>query len=307
MPPRRLSVIAAFATLYLVWGSTYLGIRIAVTTVPPFLLAGARFAVAGMALMLWRRTKGVAMPTLREWRGSIAVGACLVLLSNVPVVWVEPKVASGIVAVFAAGTPLLIALFNGRRTGIPLGRQRAVGLVLGTAGIILLGSATFRAVHDPIPLMLLGLASVSWAIGSTYGRGWPQPDDHLMASAAQMLAGGSLALLVGVLSGETSGAVVHGITGRSVLAWGYLALFGSLVAYPVFQWLLRVADATSVASYTYVNPVIALLLGILLAHETVTPRMFAAAAILIPAVGLVVTGGPKKGPAAKMWEVKGEA
>jgi drug/metabolite transporter (DMT)-like permease len=304
MPPRRFSLLAGFLALYFIWGSTYLGIRIAVETIPPFVLAGARFAVAGVALLLIRRAGGIRLPTPRELAGAVGVGLCLVVLSNVPVVWVEQKVASGVVAVFAAGTPLLIALFDGRRTGATLGRQRGVGLALGTVGIILLGSATFSAVHDPMPLVLLGLASFAWAYGSTYARDWPRHPDHLMASATQMLAGGAVALLVAALSGEIHAGLANTITSRSLLAWSYLAIAGSLIAYPVFQWLLHVADPTSVASYTYVNPVVALILGALLAHERPTTRMLAAAAVLIPAVGLVVTGGTKQ--AAEAWEVKGE-
>lgn len=293
-----------FLSLYLIWGSTYLGIRIAVETIPPFLLAGARFAAAGLVLMVIRRLMGIRLPSGRETIGAIGVGICLVVLSNVPVVWVEQRVASGIVAVFAAGTPLLIALFNGRRTGTALGRQRAVGLALGTVGILLLASATFSAVHDPLPLLLLATASFSWAYGSTYARDWASHPDHLMASATQMLAGGVIALAIGVAAGEARAGLLGTISLPSLLAWSYLAIAGSLIAYPVFQWLLHVADATSVASYTYVNPVVALVLGALLAHERPTTAMLLASAVLIPAVGLVVTGSPK--PSARLWEVKGE-
>jgi len=291
--PSRLALVSAFLTLYLVWGSTYLGIRIGIETLPPFLLAGGRFVVAGLALMIWSRVRGIPLPTSREWLGVAGVGACLVLLSNVPIVWAERHIASGVVALFAASSPLMIAFFNGRRTGTSLGRRRALGLALGTVGVVLLASATFAAVPQPLPLAVLVLASLSWSIGSTYGRDWGQPRDLLMASAGQMLAGGLLAMTVSLVSGELGQLDIHAVSARSMLAWGYLALFGSLIAYPVFQWLLGVADATSVASYTYVNPIIALTLGIMLMDEQVTARMLVATAVLLPAVGLVVSGGGK--------------
>jgi drug/metabolite transporter (DMT)-like permease len=295
--------VIAFAALYCIWGSTYLAIRIAVATVPPFSLAGVRFALAGGAMLLWRRYRaGVPFPTPRQWLGGGSVGVCLVLLSNVCVVFAERKLSSGVTALFAAGTPLLIALFNGHRTGTSLGRRRAVGLALGTAGMILLGSATFAAVHAITPLLLMAMASVSWAVGSTYGRGWSQPADVMMASGTQMLVGGVLATLVGVAAGEMSVLHGHAITWQSGAAWAYLSVVGSFVAYPVFQWLLSVADATAVASYTYVNPIVAVTLGVILAGEVVTPRTVLATTVLIPAVVLVVTGAPKK-----ELEVKEEA
>ncbi len=291
--PSRSALVAGFLALYLIWGSTYLAIRIANETLPPFLLAGSRFVVAGLALMLWSRARGTPLPTLRQWPGVAGVGLCLVVLSNVPVVWAERRIASGTVALFAASSPLMIAFFNGHRTGTPLGRRRALGLALGTVGMILLGSATFALVHDPLPLAVLALASLSWSIGSTYGRDWGQPRDLLMASASQMLTGGLIALAIAFLSGEVRHLDLHAVSGSSVLAWAYLAAFGSLIAYPVFQWLLGVADATQVSSYTYVNPVIALGLGYVLMGEVISTRTLMATAILLPAVGLVVTGGGK--------------
>lgn len=291
--PSRLALVSAFLTLYLVWGSTYLGIRIGVETLPPFLLAGGRFVVAGLALMIWSRTRGTLLPTPREWLGVTGVGACLILVSNVSIVWSEQHIASGVVALFTASSPLMIAFFNGRRTGTSLGRRRAFGLALGTVGLVLLASATYAAVPEPLPLVVLLLASLSWSVGSTYGRDWGQPRDLLMASAGQMLTGGLLAMTVSLVSGELGHLDVHAVSTRSMFAWGYLSLFGSLFAYPVFQWLLGVADATSVASYAYVNPIVALALGFAVMGEQVGVRMLVATAILLPAVGLVVTGKGK--------------
>jgi drug/metabolite transporter (DMT)-like permease len=293
--PSRTAIAAAFGALYLIWGSTYLAIRIAVESVPPFSLAGVRFAAAGAAMLLWRHYRGgIPFPTRRQWLGGGLVGVCLVLLSNVCVVFAEKSLSSGVTALFAAGTPLLIALFNGHRTGTSLGTRRAIGLALGTAGMVLLGSAAFAAVHAFTPLALMAIASLAWAVGSTYGRSWTQSSDVMMASATQMLVGGVLATLVGIASGELNWLHAHAITWQSGAAWLYLSIVGSFVAYPVFQWLLSVADATAVASYTYVNPIVAVGLGVLLAGEVVSTRTMIATAVLIPAVVLVVTGAPRK-------------
>jgi drug/metabolite transporter (DMT)-like permease len=283
-------LVIAFAILYLVWGSTYLGIRIAVETLPPFLLAGSRFVLAGFGLLLWARWRGAAWPSRGEWLGSAGVGTCLVVLSNAPIVWVEQRIDSGVVAVFAAGTPLLISVFNRYRLGIRLGTRRAFGLALGTIGLILLGSAAFSAVHDPARVAVLGMAMVAWAYGSTFGRAWPQPADIIVASGAQMFAGGVLAVLVGLLMGEGATFDIHAMSARSFLAWAYLTVFGSMIAYTAYQWLMQHVEATIVASYTYVNPIVALGLGMLLAGERPGPRVFVATLLLVPAVILVVTG-----------------
>ena len=259
--------------------------------VPPFTLSGMRFTAAGATLLLWRRLHGrVPFPTARQWIGAGAVGFCLVTLSNVSVVTAEQTLPSGVVALFASGTPLLIALLNRRRTGTPLGPRRAAGLALGAVGMILLAGAMFSAVHRVTPILLMALASCAWATGSTYGRGWGSPPDLLMASAAQMLVGGMAALLAAHLAGDVSVIHAAGIPLRALLAWAYLAIFGSLLAYPVFQWLLSVADPTAVVSYTYINPIVALILGVVLGHESFTFRTFLATLVLIPAVVLVVTG-----------------
>jgi drug/metabolite transporter (DMT)-like permease len=208
-------------------------------------------------MLLWARTRGARFPIGREWLGAAAVGFCLVTLSNALIVFVEQRIASGIVALFAAGSPLLIALFTRHRTGVPLGHRRIAGLALGTIGLALLGSATFAAVHDVPRLVVLGVAMVAWAVGATYGRDWPHAGDLLMSSGAQMFAGGVIALAVGAALGELASFDVHAVALRSVVAWSYLTVFGSMIAYTVFQWLMSHVDPT---------------------------------ALLVPAVVLVVTG-----------------
>ena len=290
MKSQAARIILAFATLYVIWGSTYLAIRIAVETLPPFLLAGTRFVLAGSLVLGWCMLRRRAMPTRREWIGAAGVGTFLVTLSNAPIVWVEQEIASGVVAVFAAGTPLLMALFSSRRTGTPIAPRTAFGLALGTFGLILLGSSTFDVSGRVLHMVALGGAMLAWAYGSTWGRDWPAAADNMVASGAQMLAGGVIATVVGLLLGEWNRFDPAGVTAQSVLAWAYLVVFGSVIAYTAYQWLLAHVDATAVSSYTYVNPVIALALGALFANEVITPRILLATALLIPAVVLVVTG-----------------
>ena len=243
-------------------------------------------------MLLLCRLRGRRLPVGREWIGAAGVGLCLVALSNALIVYVEQRVASGIVALFAAGTPLLIALFTRRRTGVPLGGRRIAGLVLGTAGLAVLGSATLGAGHDIPRIVALAAAMLAWAFGATYGRDWPHAEDLVVNSSAQMLAGGAIALAIGGALGEWSALDVHAITMRSVVAWSYLTVFGSMIAYTVFQWLMAHVDPTAVSSYTYINPVVALGLGAVFAHEPIGPQVVAATALLVPAVVLVVTAPP---------------
>lgn len=279
----------AFFTIYVIWGSTYLGIKIAGETLPPFLLAGARFMVAGAALMAWSRLRGGAFARGREWLGAAGVGTCLIVLSNAPIVWVERHVDSGMVALFTAVTPLLIALFNRRRTGFPIGRQRLTGMALGTAGLVVLASATLSVVPRALPLIVILVAITSWAVGSTFGRDWPQPRDVVMQSGTQMLAGGAIAFAIGLAAGELARFDPAAVSTRSILAWVYLTVFGSMVTYTCYMWLLHHVDATKVATSSYINPVVAVILGVWLGGESLSPRIGIAAALLVPAVALVVT------------------
>ncbi len=279
----------AFFTIYVVWGSTYLGIKIAGETLPPFLLAGARFMVAGAVLMVWGRLRGERLAQGREWLGAAGVGTCLIVLSNAPIVWVERQVDSGMVALFTAATPLIIALFNRRRLGIPIGPRRLVGMALGTAGLAVLASATLHATPHPLPLLVILFAITAWAFGSTFGRDWPQPRDVVMQSGTQMLAGGVLALAIGLARGELATFDPAAVSTRSVLAWAYLTLFGSMLTYTCYQWLLTHVEATRVATSNYVNPVVAVFLGVALGGEALSPRLGLAAMLLVPAVALVVT------------------
>ncbi len=282
-------ILFSFLVIYIVWGSTYLGIKIAGETLPPFLLAGARFVVAGAVLFgwaLWRRAK---WPTRREWLGAAGVGTCLIVFSNALIVTVERQIDSGVVALFTAVTPILIAVFNRTRTGVAIGPRRIGGMVLGTLGLVVLASATLDASADPVALIMLVVAIVSWAYGSTHARDWPQPSDIVMQSGAQMLAGGAIAILLGLALGEWSAFDPAAASTRSILAWGYLTVFGSMLGYTCYQYLLTHVDATKVATSSYVNPVVAVLLGVSLGGEALNPRIGLAMLLLVPGVALVVT------------------
>lgn len=282
-------IFFAFFVIYVVWGSTYLGIKIAGETLPPFLLAGARFIVAGAVLYAWARFRRAKPPTRREWLGAAGVGACLIVFSNALIVTVERHVDSGVVALFTAVTPILIAVFNRSRTGVPIGPRRITGMVLGTLGLVVLASNTLETSAEPLALVMILVAITSWAYGSTHARDWPQPKDVVMQSAAQMLAGGAMAFVAGIALGEFGRFDPAAATSRSILAWGYLTVLGSMLGYTCYQWLLTHVDATKVATSSYVNPVIAVLLGVTMGGEALNERIGLATLLLVPGVALVVT------------------
>ena len=285
-------ILFSFFVIYVVWGSTYLGIKIAGETLPPFMLAGARFFVAGVALMAWGIARKSRFPTRREWLGAAGVGTCLIVFSNALIVTVERQVDSGVVALFTAVTPIIIALFNRSRTGIPIGPRRIAGMALGTLGLLVLASATLQSSAEPLALVMIGVAIVSWAYGSTHARDWPQPTDLMMQSGAQMVAGGTIAFALGLALGELQSFDPAAASTRSILAWGYLTVLGSMLGYTCYQYLLTHVDATKVATSSYVNPVVAVLLGVTLGGEALNPRIGLATLLLVPGVALVVTAAP---------------
>ena len=248
-------------------------------------------------MMCWSRVRGGgSWPRRREWLGAGGVGFCLIVLSNAPIVWVERQVDSGLVALFTAVSPLLIAGFNRLRLGTPIGRDRLAGMALGTVGLAVLASATLHQVPHPVPLLVILVAITSWAFGSTFGRDWPQPRHVVMSSGTQMLVGGVIALVIGLARGELAGFDPAAVSTRSLVAWGYLVLFGSMLTYTCYQWLLTHVDATRVATSNYVNPVVAVALGVWLGGEAFTGRIALASLFLIPAVVIVVRSPVGSGP-----------
>lgn len=292
-PPRG-RVAAAFAAIYLVWGSTYLAILFAIETLPPFLMAGARFLIAGALLYLWERSRGAPAPAPVHWRAAAVVGGLLLLGGNGGVVWAELHVPTGIAALLVATVPLWMVLLDWAR---PAGRRPSLtvgtGVLVGLGGIVLLvgpGALADGASVHPGGAAVLVLASLSWAIGSLYSRGAPRPGSPFLATAMQMLAGGSLLLAFGAVVGEPSRLDLAGVSTRSWLAWLYLIAFGSLIGYTSYIWLLKATTPARVSTYAYVNPVVAVALGWAFAGERLAPRTFLAAAIIIAAVALITLG-----------------
>ncbi len=293
----RLRVVAAFAAIYLIWGSTYLGIRIAIETLPPLLTAGLRFIVAGPLLYAWARKSGAPRPTGVQWRAAAIVGGLLLLGGNGLVTWGEQRVASGLAALLVATVPLWMVLLDwlflhGRR---PAGRV-FLGLILGLIGIVLLiGPTDLLGEHhvDLIGVAMLLLAAFSWAIGSLYARRAPLPDAPLLGTAMEMVAGGVLLLLASGAKGEWAQVDLASVSPRSWLALGYLTVLGSIVAFTAYTWLLRVSVPARVATYAYVNPVVAVVLGWAVVGEVLTGQMLLAAAVIVLAVVIITTGRAK--------------
>lgn len=270
----------ALGSLYVIWGSTFLGIRIALEGFPPLLLAGLRFTIAGLLMYAWVRARGAPAPTRTEWRSSLIVGTLLVA-GNACVVIAEQWVSSGVAAVAIASIPLWVALVAGLFGRWPSGGEW-LALGIGLAGVAVLQTGgDMRA--NPAGAMVLTVSCASWALGSIYSRRLPLPKG-LMASAAQMLAGGVVLLALAVLRGER---MTQAPAPRAVLALGYLIVAGSIVGYSAYQFLLSRVRPTLAASYAYVNPVVAVGLGAAVAGESVAPRAVGALALILGGVAML--------------------
>ena len=298
----------AFAAVYVIWGSTYLAIRFGVATIPPFIMAGTRFAVAGGLLYAWARLRGAPAPVAREWFSAAVVGALLLFIANGGVTWAEQRVASGIAALLAATVPLWMVVLDWTLHGGARPRPGIVaGLAAGLIGVILLvGPAQFFGPErlDMVGITVLLFASVSWAVGSLYSRKAVLPASPLLATSMEMLAGAAALYTLALLTGEFSTFHPEAVAVRSWLAVAYLATFGSIIGFSAYVWLLRVAHASRVATYAYVNPVIALLLGWALAGEAFTPQMLVAAGVIILGVVLIITSQSRGGSPARTAQAR---
>ncbi|HJW89982.1 MAG TPA: EamA family transporter [Anaerolineales bacterium] len=291
------AIWAGLLAVYVVWGSTYLAIRFAVETMPPFLMAGVRFTLAGAVLYAWRRLSGDPRPTRVEWRSAAIVGGLLLLGGNGSVVWAEQRVASGIAALLVGSAPLWMVLMDALR---PNGRRPSgwtlLGVLVGFLGIVLLvGPAQITGLAGEVDSLggaVLTLAAVLWAAGSLYNRGAQLPNSPLLGTGMEMLAGGIGLMLLGTLTGEWTRLDLGGIAPRSLLGMGYLIVFGSWVGFAAYTWLLRVAPTMLVSTYAYVNPLVAIFIGNWLAQETLTPRVLLATAIIVSSVALITLTQP---------------
>jgi drug/metabolite transporter (DMT)-like permease len=295
IPPPTWLVITAFAAVYVIWGSTYLGIRLAIETVPPFLMAGARFTIAGLVLYPIVRRMGAPRPTFLHWRDATLIGLLLLLAGNGGVTWAEKRVPTNITALIIAGTPLWIIVVDwlrpgGRRPhGLVFG-----GLFLGFAGVALIVASRNHSggtLVDPLGAGVLLVSSFCWACGSVFSRHARQPASALLGIAMQMIVGGLVMLGVGTASGELARFDLHTVTPTSAWAFVYLTLFGSLIGFTAYVWLLRVSTPARVSTYAYVNPLIAVLLGYLFLHEPLPAGALVAGLLVLAAVALITIKG----------------
>jgi drug/metabolite transporter (DMT)-like permease len=289
----------ALLAIYIIWGSTYLAIRFAVETIPPLLMAGTRFLIAGTILFVWRRLAGDPLPTAPQWRSAAIVGLLLLLGGNGLVSWAEQHVDSGIAALLIGSVPLFMVIVEAlRRGGVKPGWQSILGLATGFGGIVLLvgpaelGAAGSRS--DLLPVGALLLAALLWSLGSVYSRGADLPASSLLGTGMEMLCGGAGLYLAGTLAGEWKAVQFAAIAPSSWLALAYLVVFGSMMGFVAYAWLLRHAPVSLVATYAYVNPVVAILLGAWIGHEVPTARTLVAALVIISSVVLINTSRQSK-------------
>jgi drug/metabolite transporter (DMT)-like permease len=288
------AIVAAFATIYLVWGSTYLGIRVAVETIPSFLMAGSRFAIAGVLVLGFLLARGQSWPSARQWRDQAISGAFMLLGGNSVVSWAEQRTPSGITSLVLGAGPLIVVAIDWIRPGG--GRptaSMAIGVVVGIAGIILLlGPGAIPAGWKPPAACLAALfaSSLCWWTGSFYSKHTRDKPSPLMASAMQMVCGSICILLVSIVLREWTHFHFSAVAGRSWAAFAYLVTVGSIVVFPVYVWLLGNSTPAKVSTFAYVNPVIAMFLGWAILGEPLNGRIILAAAIIIGAVAVITVG-----------------
>jgi drug/metabolite transporter (DMT)-like permease len=290
--PSRAQLVAGFAAIYVLWGSTYLGIRFAVETIPPFLMAGTRHLVAGAILYVFARHRGAAPPTLRNWKAAAGIGALLLLGGNGLVSWAEQRVASGPAALIVASVPIWMVLLSAaqERRRPPVAVLGGLALALAGIALLVLPTGGGRAV-ELVPAGALLLAALSWSVGSLWSRRAPLPKATLLATAMEALAGGAALWIAGLAGGEGASLHLSAITARSALALAYLIVAGSILGFSAYVWLLTVSTPDRVSTYAFVNPIVAVTFGVLLAGEKLTPRIALASAVIVGAVALILRFG----------------
>lgn len=293
----RVLIILAFAAVYVVWGSTYLGIRYAIETLPPFLMAGTRFSLAGAILFTWAKLNGESIrSSFSQWPKALAIGGLLLLGGNGGVTWAEKYIPSGFAALLITTEPLWVVVLNWALSRTRPNGKVLLGVFIGMAGVALLVGDGLKAgiTGSSISFVAVGvslLASVAWAAGSVYASRYPIKASTSVASGMQMLGGGGLLLVLALAVGDLQRLNLAAVSWVSIGAFFYLLVFGSLVGFTAYSYLLRNVSPARAATYAYVNPVVAVFLGWLLAGEPLTSRMLIAAVIIIGSVILITTFG----------------
>jgi drug/metabolite transporter (DMT)-like permease len=294
--PPTWQLLLAFAIIYFVWGSTFLAIRVGVHEVPPLLLAGLRFLIAGVILYTWMRLKGTPSPTARQWAGASSLALLIFVFDYGCLFWAEQRVPSGIAAVMLALIPVFMTLGE----IIVLRTQRmtwrlGIALLVGMAGVAdLVGRFTnsSQGAVDPLGAAALIFAAISWSIAASFTRKLPLPESKVMSSGAQMLAGGILLMIAAALFGEFRGFHAQLVSREAWLALAYLIVFGSIVGFTAYVWLLHHESPTRVGTYAYVNPVVAVVVGYFLGGESIGPRTVVGTVLVLVSV-VVITTTPK--------------
>jgi drug/metabolite transporter (DMT)-like permease len=296
---RLVLVVAALATLYLVWGSTYLAIRIAIHTIPPLLMASTRFAIAGALLYAWSVRRGDTTgdrPVRRQWFATAIVGVLLLAGGNGGVSWGEQFVPTGVAALLVASVPIWMVVFahfsGDDRISWPVGG----GLLIGIAGVALLVQPSGAGTNHLLGSLVILGAALSWAAGSVYARRAALPSRPLVSTGMEMIAGSVALLVLGVATGELGKVHLEQVSWQSLVGLGYLVVFGSLLAFSAYVWLLRHTRTAVAGTYAFVNPAVAVLLGATFVGEVITPRVLIGGSVIILAVVLVFSAPALRQP-----------
>jgi len=287
--PRLLRLVPAFALIYLIWGSTFLAIRFAVQTLPPLLMMGTRQLAAGLLLLAWLRARGHKLPPARFWGPAFVAGAFLFLGCHGLLGWAELRVSSGLAALLAATLPIwMVLLAHWKGQDSHLSARVLCGIVMGIVGVGILVPIDYTGARmETLSALAIVVGEMLWAVGAIYARGVRTPGVPAVFASMQMIAGGVLLLAVGLGMGEGSRVTAAAFTARAVVSLAFLIVFGSLVAFTVYTWMLQVCSAAAVSTHSYINPIVAVFLGWAAAGEHVGARTLAGTAIILGSVALV--------------------
>jgi drug/metabolite transporter (DMT)-like permease len=292
--PALVALVAAFGAIYLIWGSTYLAIRFAIETLPPFTMAGLRLVVAGSVLYIWGRLRGGERPRAIHWAAGILMGGVLFLVPHGGLTWAEQRVPSGVAALLAATIPFWMTILQAIRRGTgAIGNRTAAGIAGGFLGLLFLvipREAEGGGSVDPVGAAVILLGAFSWAVGSSWSKTIPRPASPTLTTGVYLLTGGGLLLLLALATGEAGRLDLQSVSTRSLLALGYLSLLGSVVAFSAYTWLLQHVTLSAIGTYAYINPLVAVFLGWSLGGETLDARLMIVTGIVVGSVALALSG-----------------